>query len=105
MASFLDFAKFSAFDELQQLIPFGMRQPNGIRTLADGDTVLGDLDLRAFRAIGAQGEFDTFHFAASLLANTLSIMVCIMRGMSSGFIMPDIIFSIACWKGFRMITS
>ena len=56
----LDFAKVAVFDELHQFIPFGVREPNSVRILANGDALLGDLDFRAFRAIRAQRELDAF---------------------------------------------
>ena len=49
-----DFAKLAVLDEADEFIPLGMGQPHGVRVLADADALVGDLDLRAFRAEGAR---------------------------------------------------
>src|SRR6266851_351678 len=76
-ASTLDFAKLAAFDEANELVPFGMRQPDGVFVLADRDTLLGDLDRRAFRAKRAQGDFDGIHGIGFLLARLRMTAYCL----------------------------
>src|SRR6516164_5646777 len=49
------------FDEGDQFIPFGMREPDCVCVLADSDPLVGDLDLGALRAKRAKGELDGFH--------------------------------------------
>jgi hypothetical protein len=53
--------QIAPFDQGDNLIPFGVREPDGIGVLADLDALVGDLDLRAFGAERAEGELDRFH--------------------------------------------
>jgi hypothetical protein len=56
----LDFVQIAALDEGDEFVPFGVRKPNGICVLTDRDALVGDLDLRAFRAERAECESDGF---------------------------------------------
>jgi hypothetical protein len=47
--------------EPDKLVPFRVRQPHGVLVLADGDAMLGDLDLGTNRALWAKGDCDPFH--------------------------------------------
>ena len=59
--SILDFVQITPLDEGNEFVPFSVRQPNGICVLINCDAPVGDLDLRAFRAVRAKGEFYGFH--------------------------------------------
>ena len=61
LSAFSDFAKITAFDEGDKFIPFGMRQSNHVRILADSDLLIGDHDFGALRTKRARGELDGFH--------------------------------------------
>jgi len=56
-----DLVQIAPLDEGDQFIPFGMRESDGVRVLADPDPLVGDLDLGALRAKRAKGELDRFH--------------------------------------------
>jgi len=45
-----DLAQLAGLHEPDEFVPFGMRQPNGVRILADSDALVGDLNFRARRA-------------------------------------------------------
>jgi hypothetical protein len=61
LSAFSDFAKITAFDEGNKFIPFGMRQSNHVRILADCDLVIGYHDFGALRAKRTQRKSDGFH--------------------------------------------
>lgn len=49
--------KLVGLDQPNEFIPFGMRQPHGVRVLTDRDTLVGDLDHGAFCAGGQRAIF------------------------------------------------
>jgi MerR family mercuric resistance operon transcriptional regulator len=75
-ASILYLAEFTAFDEPHQFVPFGVRQPHNVGILANRYALLGNFDLRTFRAVRAQSEFDVFHWSPSLIADQPDPTVC-----------------------------
>lgn len=56
-----DFVQFAAFDQGDELVPLGMREPDDIGILANRDPVVTDDDLGALRAVGAQAKRFRFH--------------------------------------------
>lgn len=56
-----DFVNRAALNQPDKLVPFSVRQPNGVLVLAYADTLTCNFDLRAMLAFFAQGEFDRFH--------------------------------------------
>jgi hypothetical protein len=56
-----DLVQLAAPDPRDEVVPFGVRQPDAVLLLANTYAALGNFDGRAFAASGTKRHFDRFH--------------------------------------------